>query len=92
MDLSIPYSNTTNKEDAFSKAKEAITPEMLAKFQVKAEITYDDYSVKAKGKGFELELAFNDEAVGVSLNLSLMLRAFKGKVLEGLEKQIKRVV
>lgn len=92
MDLSIPYANVTNKDEAFGKAKEAITPEMLAKFQVKAEIEYGDYQAKAKGKGFELTLDFTETSLDVKLDLSFLLKPLKSKVLEGLEKQIRKIV
>lgn len=92
MDLKVPYKNVTNKEEAFGAVKGAVTPELLAKWQVKADITYGDYLVNAKGKGFELNVEFNEDHCAVSVNLAFLLKPLKGKILEGIKKQFTRVV
>ncbi|MAX67155.1 MAG: polyhydroxyalkanoic acid system family protein [Bacteriovoracaceae bacterium] len=92
MDLKVKYDHVTSKDEAYKAVKQAITPELLAKFQVKAELDYQPDLIKAKGKGFELEMFFTPEACEVKINLSFLLKPLKGKVLEGIDKQLKRVV
>ncbi len=92
MSLKINYTNVTNAEDAFKKVKTLITPEYIEKFQVTADVSYDDEQkvVKAKGSGFTLDLAFFPEYCKVDLDLSFLLRPLKTKILEKIEGQIKK--
>lgn len=92
MNVKIPYKNVSNKEEAFTAVKAAVTPELLAKWQVKAEITYGDYTVNAKGKGFELKVDFHEDCCEVAVDLAFLLKPLKGKILEGVEKQFNRVI
>lgn len=92
MDIRINYDKLSKKDEAYEAVKQAITPELLSKFQVKAEITHNVDLIKAKGKGFDLDLIFAEDHCGVNLKLSFLLKPLKGKVLEGIEKQIKRIV
>ena len=92
MGLKIDYKNVTNKDEAFLKVKSLITPEYIQKFQVKADVVYDDSKkiVKATGSGFTLTLSFLDQCCDVDLELSLLLRALKSKILEKIEGQISK--
>jgi hypothetical protein len=92
MDLKINYKNITNSDDAFLKVKSFITPEYIQKFQVKADISYDDTKkiIKAKGSGFTLTLIFFDTYCNVDLELSLILRALKTKIMAKIEDQISK--
>ncbi|AUN98180.1 hypothetical protein DOM21_10335 [Bacteriovorax stolpii] len=92
MSLKIDYNNLTNSADAYEKVKKLITPEYIEKFQVKADIKYDDAGKKvtAKGSGFTLELCFFDKHCDVDLDLSFLLKPLKGKILEKIEGQIKK--
>ncbi len=94
MGLKVNYNNATNKEEAYNLAKSAVTPDYVAKFGVKADVTKNDgnYSMVAKGKGFELSLKFEDSYCQVDLDLSFMLKPLKGKILETIESKIKRTV
>ena len=92
MNVKIPYKNVSNKEEAFNAVKAAVTPELLAKWQVSADVTYGDYTVNAKGKGFNLNVDFHDDYCEVSVDLGFLLKPFKGKILEGVQKQFNRVV
>ena len=94
MAIVVSYSNVDNKDAAYSAVKEYITPETLEKWKVKADVNYDDGGQKiyAKGKGFELNINFLDTEARAELNLSMLLRPLKGKIEEGLEKQLRRVV
>ena len=92
MNVKIPYKNVSNKEEAFSAVKGAVTPELLAKWQVKADVTYGDYTVNAKGKGFELRVDFHEDHCEVAVDLAFLLKPLKGKILEGVQKQFNRVI
>jgi len=92
MSFKINYSNVTNADDAFRKVKTLITPEYIEKFQVTADVSYDEAQkkVKAKGTGFTLELSFFPEHCNVDLDLSFLLRPLKSKIIEKIEGQIKK--
>ncbi len=92
MGLKIDYENLKTSEEAYQKVKTLITPEYIEKFQVKAEIKYDDANkkVSAKGSGFTLILCFYDQHCDVDLDLSFLLKPLKSKILEKVERQIKK--
>ena len=92
MDLKVPYNKVTTRQEAYQEARSVITPEYIAKWKVKADISYDDAStsIKAKGKGFSLDLEFTDHEARVSCDLSLMLRPFKKTVIETIEGKLKK--
>ncbi|MBJ00672.1 MAG: hypothetical protein CME67_05520 [Halobacteriovoraceae bacterium] len=94
MDKTIQYDKTANKDEAYEAVKKAITPETIAKFKVSADLDYRDGDKKilAKGKGFELKIDFMEDQLGIDLSLSFMLKPFKPKIIEGLEKQLVRIV
>lgn len=94
MSLNVKYQKVTNKEEAYSAIKGHITPELLEKFKVKADVDYRDskHEIYAKGKGFELNISLLDDEAQATIKLSLVLRPLKGKILEGIEKQLKQVV
>ena len=66
----------------------------MSKFGVQATVTPDDASTKlsAKGSGFEVSISFTETEAQVKLDLGFLLKPLKGKVLEALERQIKKVV
>lgn len=92
MDLTVNYDKTNGKEEAYKAVKEAITPELLEKFQVKATLDYRDNEILANGKGFDLLMAFDENSCDVKVTLSFLLKPLKGKVLSSIEKQLKRVI
>ncbi len=91
MDLKVPYSNLTSADEAFEIAKKLITPDYVKRFQVKADIDTDDAlrSLRASGKGFKLELTFDEQAALVTLDLSFFLKALKSNILRKVEKELK---
>lgn len=92
MALKIDYNQVTDANVAYAKVKEMITPEYIQKFQVKADINYDDAKklVTAKGSGFTLQLCFLEKHCEVDLDLSFLLKPLKGKILEKIEAQVKK--
>lgn len=92
MSLKVNYDQLATKEEAYEAVKGAVTPEMLSKFQVKADLDYQTDKIIASGKGFSLEMSFEETFCEVNIKLSLLLKPLKGKVLEGVEKQLKRII
>jgi len=90
----VAYSKAKNAEDAYKIVKTSITPATIEKFNVKANFDYydDSLTMVAKGNGFDLRMIFEDKEVTVDLDLSFMLKPFKGKVMEGIKKMLGRVV
>ena len=93
MELKVPYAQITDKKDGYEQAKKLI-PEVISKFGVSADVHNDDATstLKAKGSGFEAKIEFRDTEAVVSVDLGFLLKPFKGKILETIEKQIKKVV
>lgn len=93
MELKVPYAQITDKKDGYEQAKKLI-PEVIAKFGVSADVHNDDATstLKAKGSGFEARIEFRDTEAVVNVDLGFLLKPFKGKILETIEKQIKKVV
>lgn len=93
MELKVPYSKITDKKDGYEQAKKLI-PEVVQKFGVTADVKNDDAnsSLTAKGSGFEAKIEFKDTEAVVNVDLGFLLKPFKGKILETIEKQIKKVV
>ena len=93
MDLTVDYKQMKTKEDAYIAVKNAITADLLARFKVSAQISYNENDkILANGKGFKLTMGFSESEVGVKLDLNLLLRPLRGKILEAIEKQINRVI
>jgi hypothetical protein len=92
MDLKIPYNNLSNADDAYRLACELITPEYIEKWKVKAQVATDDTAraITATGKGFTLSLEFTQDEAIVACDLSFMLKAFKGTILEAIGSKLKK--
>lgn len=93
MDLKVPYTNITDKKQGFDAAKKVI-PEVISKFGVKADTKIDDATntINAKGSGFSANITFTENEAQVHLDLNFLLKPLKGKILETIEKQLKKVV
>ena len=94
MDLSINYNQAQDAASAYQLAENEVTPEYVKKYGVNADVNKNaaGKELTAKGKGFELRIKFLEDHCEVFLELSFMLRPFKGKVLEGIEKKLKKTV
>lgn len=92
MDKAVPFTQSANKAEAFENAKGQITPEYIAKFNVKADITYESDEIIAKGKGFELTLKFTDSETQITAKMGMLLKPFKGKVIETIERKLTKYV
>lgn len=94
MDLTIPFTKATSQSEAFELAKEAITPEYVAKFNVQADISYvaDKGEIVAKGKGFTLSLFLSDNDCNVKLELSFLLKPLRKTILEKVENKVRKTL
>lgn len=92
MSLRIPYTNIKNADEAFKVVKSKITPSYLEQFKVDAKIQYDDASkcVSASGKGFDLEIRFEETECVLDLTLAFLLKPFKDKILGKIGDQLKK--
>ena len=92
MAVKINYKQVTTKDEAFQKVKAFITPEYLEKFQMKIDLNFDEVKkvAKATGNGFTLLISFFDDYCDVDLDLSLLLKPLKSKILEKIQSQIER--
>ena len=94
MDKAVAYTQSSNKDEAFENAKAQITEEYIAKFNVKADISYDKDAgtIKASGKGFDLSLQFTDSETQITAKMGMLLKPFKGKVIETIERKLTKHV
>ena len=91
MDLEIKYNQLQDKTDVYAKIQEEVGG-MLEKFQVKADLEFLTDEIKAKGKGFDLNLKTLEDRCTVDIKLSFLLKPLKGQILGGLEKQLKKIL
>lgn len=93
MELKVPYAQITDKKQGFEQAKKLI-PEVIQKFGVNADVKTDDANttLSAKGSGFDAKIEFRDTEAVVNVDLGFLLKPFKGKIMDTIEKQIKKVV
>lgn len=93
MELKVPYAQITDKKQGFEQAKKLI-PEVIQKFGVNADVKTDDANttLTAKGSGFDAKIEFRDTEAVVNVDLGFLLKPFKGKIMDTIEKQIKKVV
>ena len=93
-DLSFPYNKVSTFEEAFENVKTYVTPENIAKFKVKAKISYmpENKAMQAKGTGFTLDVKFDDEKVDLFLKLSFILKPIRKKTLSIMEKEFRNLV
>ncbi len=93
MELKVPYVQLTDKKKGYEEAKRLI-PEVISKFGVNADVQNDDANttLTAKGSGFSAKIEFAETEAIVNVDLGFLLKPFKGKILDTIEKQIKKVV
>jgi len=94
MDLTIGYDKASSQSEAYELAKEAITPEYVAKFNVNADITHspEKGQIVAKGKGFTLSLFFGENECNVKLELSFLLKPLRKTILEKVENKVRKTL
>ena len=92
MDLKIPYVAVKSPKEAFKIVEEFLTQEGIASIPVKPTFQFmpEKNLIIAEGTGFKIRALFEPEFVAISLDLSFLYRAFKGKITTILEQQLKK--
>ncbi len=92
--LKVAYKTVKDKEEAFKKIKNYITPALFAKYNINPQIEYRQASneILAQGKGFDLKILFTDGDLGLDLNVGFFLTPFKQVILEKIEKEVRALV
>lgn len=90
--MKIPYTKCKNAQEAYTEVQKNLTSDFLQKFNVNAQMQFDDQKkvITAKGSGFELNGHCQEDGVDLKLDLSLLLKPFKNKVLSYIEHQLKK--
>jgi hypothetical protein len=94
MSVKVQYEKLKDPVLAYDAVKGHITPETIAKYNVKAEMEYSpaDKKIVAKGTGFNMKMEFKSDHVFIDLDLSFLLKPFRSKILDSVEKQVRRIV
>lgn len=92
MDLKIPYTLVKNSSEAFSIVKDFLESDGLAVIPVKPTFQFmpEKNLIIAEGSGFKIRAIFESDFLAISIDLSFLYRAFRGKVTDILEKQLKK--
>ncbi len=93
MSVRVNYADDLKREHAYKKVKAQITPANMEKYKVKADFSYyENQNISAKGKGFDMDMDFYDDHVKIRLNLSFLLSPLKGRILDSIQGQVKRLI
>ena len=87
------YKNTSSGHEAFNLASDAlINAKNNNLFPVKVDFQVDQSMkvIEGRGKGFDVKLSFSEEFVDIYVDLSFMLRPIKGKIIDGIESELKK--
>ena len=89
--LITPYCQCQTPEEAYSVVKEKV-PKALSKWNIKADIDWDDSSrqVTAKGKGFKMEMNFEEGQLVTEMDFSFPLSMLKKTIIPSLEGELKK--
>lgn len=92
--MNIAYRKVENADQAFTLLKATVTDEYLSQFKVKADMIYNEASklISAKGKGFELNMSLMANEAKIDLDLGMLLKPFKSKILSTLETKLKEIL
>jgi hypothetical protein len=92
MDLKIPYVAVKSPHQAFKIVEEFLKADGLSSIPVKPSFQFmpEKNLIIAEGSGFKISALFEPEYLAISVDLSLLYRAFKGKIITLLEQQFKK--
>lgn len=95
--LNLKYQHCTNADDAFqvvASTLEASKEKLVAQIKQKVQISYqqDTKQIFLLGSGFTLQVSFLPQQLEGDLELSLLLRPFRSKIIQAIEKEISKVV
>lgn len=92
--MKIRYNTAKNINEAFEKVQRFVTPALFQKYNINPRVDYqkDINRIVATGQGFEFKINFYEQDLEFDLDVGLLLRPFKGKILEKIENEIKGLV
>ena len=92
--MKVAYKTVKDKNEAFAKIKNYITPSLFTKYNINPKIEYlqDSNQILAQGKGFELRIIFSDGDLSLDLNVGFFLVPFKQVILEKIEREVRVLV
>ncbi len=92
MDLKIPYSTVKNSQEAFAVVRSFLENDGLSIIPIKPHFQFmpEKNLIIAEGSGFKIRALFEPDFVAISIDLSFLYRAFKGKVSNVLEQHFKK--
>ena len=84
----IPYSHCSTQEEAYNIVQQKI-PELLSQWKIVADVSYQSGSpqVSAKGKGFSMDITFENNQAVADVSLSFPLSTLKNTILSPLKKE-----
>ena len=92
----VSYYKASNANEGYQIASNFLkSSEAQAKLPVKIDFSFVEGAnpkVIGKGKGFEVILCFHDSKVSIDLNLKLMLKPLRNKIINSIIDEIKRVL
>ena len=90
MYIQVPYKYSKDKVDAYNKAKDIITSDYFSQWDIEVDIDcVDEFPrITAQGKGFRLEINFEDTICEAYVELAFMLKPFKGKIEKVISKEL----
>ena len=95
-DIYVSYHKVSSANEGYKLASQILQgEEAKSKFPVKIDFSFIDGpepKVIGTGKGFEVTLRFSESKVFVELNLKLMLKPLRGRILDSLTDEIKRIL
>jgi len=92
--LKLDYKKVEGRKEAYSLVKKNLKPTDWEEFGIKAQVDCQDRrrEITAKGTGFTLFIHFADEMAELDLDLSLLLRPFKKRILAVIEKRLRELL
>ena len=95
-DANVWYNKASNAQEGFNLASNFLrSADAKSKFPVEIDFSFlngENPQVVGKGKGFEVILSFYDQQVSIELKLKLLLKPLRGKIIDSLTDEIKRVL
>lgn len=92
MDLKLPYIDAENSKTAYQKITTFLQKEGLQNLPFKPDFQFDEkkMQITATGSGYTVLAKFEESFLVVNVELGLLYRAFKTKVVALLETQLKK--
>jgi hypothetical protein len=94
MGLKVQYNKVEDPKDAYNLVKKNLDPQEWQAFGIEASITCQDRQrlICAEGSGFKLQIKFQQNEADLDLELSLLLKAFKKKIMQMIEQRLGEII